>query len=995
MKNICNKEHQFYKLRRIQFNYIFLKGLIPLVLIIIFPIWMTAQSNSTIKEFEKNYITYPFSDPDSVPNQGKIYPYFRYDGYTVRPVQKEWKVVELENDYISVQIMPEIGGKIWTAIDKKNGKPFIYNNGVVKFRDVALRGPFTSGGIEHDFGIVGHGPTVSGPIDYITRKNDDGSVSCIVGALDLLTRSRWNVEIRLPKNKAYFITHTYWHNTTSIEQSYYTWENMAIKATDSLKFIESGTHYVEHDGSSHPWPFDSILHKDLSIYKENGSGVPGSKHIFGTYSKYFGAYWPEENFGIIHFAEREDKLGKKIFTRSLADEGIVRMNLLTDKSGQLLELQSGRLFNQNPISSSYTPFKQVGFSPFQTDSWTEYWYPFAKTKGVTIADLNGVINLQQQADSLLIFISPVSKISDTLKLYDKFERVIYQKKVNIQPLQPFYLAVYIKANEKVDRLYLNGTTIKMEQDKNKQLDRPANTWPNFNWNSAYGLYLLGRDEGRTRDYASAEDKIRQSLKMEPTFLPSLTEMAFLKYRKMEYDSSYYFAKNALRIDTYNPEANYYYGLAAEKLGKIYDALDGFEVACLNIQLRSAAYTEMSKIHIQNKNYDKAFELAGRSMGNNSKNVTALQMRYVAARLMGKPKDQERIKREILQIDPLNHFIHFEQFWANKDDNSKNAFLTTIKNELPQETYLELAIWYYGINRLKECETILDMAPENNEIAYWQAYLHKNKIDVDKKLDDARKGTAMMVFPFREETAKVMEWAMQQTTDWKPSYYLALIENFRNNDELARKLLEKTAGNIDFAPFYITRALLCDSLEIGKKLKDFSKAVELDKTEWRYGKYLATYFLENKKNVEALKTIKPYFIADSNNFNIAILYGKCLMLNDKYTEAEKIWANIQILPSEGSSIGHTLYRQNKLMLALNSLKKDKYELALQKVKEAREWPHNLGIGKPYPDLINTELEDSLQIFIYKVKGDKGQISEKDYNHLLNKIRKEQQQGKEIF
>src|SRR5437868_8300799 len=99
-----------------------------------------SQQKSTIKEYKKVFKTYPFSDPDPVPDVGKIYPYYRFDGYTDKPIQKEWKVVELENDYIKVMILPEIGGKIWTAIEKATGKPFIYYNHSVKFRDVAMRG---------------------------------------------------------------------------------------------------------------------------------------------------------------------------------------------------------------------------------------------------------------------------------------------------------------------------------------------------------------------------------------------------------------------------------------------------------------------------------------------------------------------------------------------------------------------------------------------------------------------------------------------------------------------------------------------------------------------------------------------------------------------------------------------------------------------------------------------------------------------------------------
>ncbi|TAM99992.1 MAG: DUF5107 domain-containing protein, partial [Chitinophagaceae bacterium] len=76
-------------------------------LISLFP-WTTyAQSPSTLKEYQKTFTTYPFSEPDPVPNAEGVYPYFRYDGFTDKPVQKKWKVVELENDFIKVIIMPQ------------------------------------------------------------------------------------------------------------------------------------------------------------------------------------------------------------------------------------------------------------------------------------------------------------------------------------------------------------------------------------------------------------------------------------------------------------------------------------------------------------------------------------------------------------------------------------------------------------------------------------------------------------------------------------------------------------------------------------------------------------------------------------------------------------------------------------------------------------------------------------------------------------------------
>jgi len=100
-----------------------------------------AERNAVVREYERSFTTYPYSDPDPVPTMSKFYPYFRYDGFTDSPVEKKWKVVELSNDYLQVLILPEIGGKVWAAIEKSTGKSFIYFNHVVKFRDVAMRGP--------------------------------------------------------------------------------------------------------------------------------------------------------------------------------------------------------------------------------------------------------------------------------------------------------------------------------------------------------------------------------------------------------------------------------------------------------------------------------------------------------------------------------------------------------------------------------------------------------------------------------------------------------------------------------------------------------------------------------------------------------------------------------------------------------------------------------------------------------------------------------------
>src|SRR5512136_2888497 len=165
---------------------------------------------ATVREYKKVFRTYPFSDPNPIPVVGRIYPYYRFEGYTDTPVDREWTVIELENAYLRVWVLPEIGGKIWAAFEKSTGRSFIYNNQVVKFRDIAMRGPWTSGGIEPNYGIIGHTPNCATPVDYVTSIDEDGTARIVIGVLDLLTRTPWRLEIALPPDTAYFTTRSSW-----------------------------------------------------------------------------------------------------------------------------------------------------------------------------------------------------------------------------------------------------------------------------------------------------------------------------------------------------------------------------------------------------------------------------------------------------------------------------------------------------------------------------------------------------------------------------------------------------------------------------------------------------------------------------------------------------------------------------------------------------------------------------------------------------------------
>lgn len=933
------------------------------------PILAKAQQAATVKEYEKAYKTYPFSQPDPVANAGLIYPYYRFDGFTNTGVQQKWKVIELENDFIRVQILPQLGGKIWSAFDKKNNKPFIYENDVIKFRDIALRGPWTSGGIEANFGIIGHTPGTSNAVDYLTKKNEDGSVSCIISLLDLLTQTRWSLEVRLQRDKAYFTTHAFWHNQTGLDQPYYSWMNLAVKASDELKFIEPGTRHLFHDGKSYVWPYDSVHQRNMLYYKQNDFGGSQSYHITGVYSKYWGGFWQNDNYGMIHYADREDKVGKKIFLWGLSRSGAIWDKLLNDNAGQYTELQSGRLYIQNVQESLYSPYKQFSFAPYQTDSWTEYWYPYKNTSGVALADTSGVLNIVQKQAAATVYFSAITTLNDTLKITDQNGHLIAAKPVQLKPLQNLQQEVSLGSDQHIAQVTLGNCWWLAQDTAARVLSRPTQPLASIDYKTAYGLYLQGRYQADTRYYAEAERSISKSLRLDSVFIPALVQMSALQYRKMDYQQAFNYACKAISLDTYDGAANYYYGLAALKLNKIYDAEDGFEVATLTGNYRAAAYTQLSRIKATQRHFDESYAYAAKALSNNAGNITALQLQYISARMMHNPELMQSAKNLILQSDPLNHFIRFEEYWQERSEASKTAFTSLIRDELPQQTYLELAIWYHDLNLDSEARTVLETAPQkDNEMLYWLAWLSRSNAS-NLYLQTAQQGSAYLVFPFRAQSAAVMQWAAEQSKDWKPNYYLSLIYEGAHDHKRAAQAIQQVNGQVKFAPFYIVRSRLRDSLDTQARLSDLKLAIKADPQDWRYAKYLTEFYIVQKQNRQALDVVRASYKSHPENYIIGMLYARCLMLNDEYALAEKTLDQLQVLPYEGAKDGHKLYEQVKLVLALQNIKKGDLDVAHQKAAEARLWPEHLGAGAPYPDMVDTSLENAIDSLIEQAAHNK--------------------------
>ena len=910
---------------------------------------ITAQgdSPSRISETEQIFVTYPFSDPDPIPVFGKIYPYFRFDGFTNYSVPQKWKVVTLENDYLRVEIMPQIGGKVWSAFDKTTNQEILYHNKVVKFRDISMRGPWTSGGIEFNYGVVGHAPTCSTPVDYLLRINPDSSASCIIRMLDLLTRSVWSVDICLPADKAWFSTSSFWHNSSGLWQPYYNWANSAVTATDDLEFIYPGTNQIAHDGTAFEWPLNRERGKNLALWRENDFISSKSYHILGSYSNYFGAYWHNTKQGMLHYSPRDDKAGKKLFSWALSDQGKIWEELLTDYDGQYVELQSGRLFNQNMTTSVLTPFKQTGFAPYSTDTWDEYWFGYNNTDGVSNATLTGVIHIQDETGE--ISISPLCKTNGILTLQDDNGQEIALIPVTFEPGKIWrYTPI-----QKAARILFNDE--ELWNNDHKTLSRPLKSPQNFVWESAYGNYLRGRDLAWLRNYRDAEVYALKSLSYDSCYLPTLNLLSQIAAERLDYEQAFRYALQALSIDTYDAEANYLAGYAALLTGRIYDALDCFEIAALSSSYRSAAYTRLAEIYLIRKEYKSALNYAHKSLLNNANNLEGLRLGYLAADLGHNSSEASSLLTEIEAKDPLSHFAAFERYFSAPDITSAQHFTSRIRNEMAIQTYLELAIRYHTLQLDDRARAVLALAPNNAETAYWQAYLAEDSTQRYTLLAQADTTNVLFVFPFRPESAPIFEWAASKSGNWRSRYLLALIHAFRGNDAKALCLLQSTRDMADFAPLYVTRARLNQSNPEAQEA-DLQKAATLDPNQWRYVHALTRFYLGQQRNLEALKTIQQFYTKHSTHFPTGMLYIRTLMRCNHYSKAEKILANTYILPFEGAKDGFLLQQQIKLMQAADLMQRNRNKEALAKIDQSRLWPRNLGVGKPYDEVIDNRLTD---------------------------------------
>lgn len=890
--------------------------------------------------------TYPFSDPNPIPmlvRDTRLYPYHTFDGYAAESEPTEWKVVVLENEYIEVFVLPQVGGKVWGAVVKETGHEFIYRNEVMKFRNIALRGPWTSGGIEFNFGVIGHAPSTATPVDYVTRQNDDGSASVIVGAMDLPSRTHWRVEIRLPADRAYFETRALWYNPTPLAQPFYNWMTAAAFAQDDLVMSIPGDQYLKHSGEALSWPVDS-LGRDLEPYDNNRFEGNKSYHVVGELNDFFGGYYLQEDYGFGHWARYEEMPGQKLWLWALSRQGGIWEDLLTDTDGQYVEFQAGPQLVQYQPADHVNPITKAVFDPMSSSRWSETWFPLEGTGGLTDASRDGALHVEQGPASIEVTVTAFAHTTDTLRVWADGSLLIAEP-LSLAPLETATVSVAAPSGA---ALRVTVPTLRLDYDTDpasRDLSRPFTTDGGAldGIPTADRTAFEGRELLKARRYSEARDYFQEAVAAEPWHRSARLGLAELSVRAAQHEEALAHVNRVLEVDAYDAEANLLAGTAYRALGRSADAVDAFGWATRSTSTRAAAYAQLAFMRLSESDVEEGVRYARLALDYDRHNVPAWQVLAMAGRDRGDDGLTEEAHSALLSLDPLHHFVRAEQYLAGQNASSEARLLSVFGGEFPEQTLLEIAVRYAELDRVEDASRLLAVPGsflDTPVLKAWRAWLTADGGELDQP------GTVAFAAPFRPETLRVLEWAGDHSLHWEWQYLLGLNLWAVGRAEEAAEVLAALGDAPTLPAFYVARAGLLASLHGVSPVVDHRRAVALGPDQRLMHVALAQVLEADGAWDEALDAVTDARARFPDDFNLALFEARALMGLERPADVLEVLDGTRVLPSEHARGTRQLYSDAHVMLAMDFIEAGQPTDARSHLLAALEWPEALGEGRPY-------------------------------------------------
>lgn len=912
--------------------------------------------NSNVKVWEEKVTipTYPVGKPDKNPmflekrvyqgSSGKVYPHTVIDKIFDNKMDKEYTAVFLENDYIKVMILPEIGGRIQRATDKTNGYDFVYYNHVIKPALVGLAGPWISGGIEFNW-PQHHRPSTFDPVDYTFYENDDGSATVVVGEIENMFQTKGMAKISLYPDSSYIEIKAQLYNRTDTEQTFLWWANPAVAVNDYTRsiFPPDVTAVMDHGKravSTFPiatgtyYKVDYSAGVDISRYKN--IPVPTSYMAAKSDYDFVGGYDDKLQAGILHVADHHISPGKKQWTWGCGDFGKAWDRNLTDSDGPYVELMTGCFTDNQPDFSWLAPLEEKRF--------TQYFMPYQKlgtvhnaTKDLAMNYENGAVHLYATGNVGTI----------TVSVFDK-EHCVFEKNISLHTTD-FY-SFDVDHAEKIVIKRNNLPYLEYEVNGKKQEVPEAASAPpdpeDCKTNEDLYLYGLHIEQYRHATYA-AEEYYLEGLKRDRTDIRLNNAYGKLILKRGLFKESEKYFRTAVEKSVrsnpnpYDSEPYYNLGLALlyqNRLDESYDALykSAWSNAC-----QEAAFYHLACISMRRGDTVLALEHIENAVIKNSHNFKALDLKAMILKKLGREEEANEIAKTVLEKDPLD--IISRRILGEKPDIHYN-------------TAIETAIEYAAGGFIDEAIAVLEEDDSGYPlIGYYLSYYYHllgKEDNADKYQKLAWNTEFTGCFPHRLTDSIVLKYIVSSyDRDWRAQYYLGcLLYDKKRYDEAINCWENSVSINNKFPTSHRNLALAYynKKQDAARAETELETAFRLDDTDARVLMELDQLYKKNGKSAQVrLELLSNHMDLVEWRDDLLTEYITLLNTMKKYDDAYTCMMSHNFHPWEGGEGKITAqYVFSLTAMAKKEMDKGNDVKAIEFLKKTAEYPHNLGEGKLY-------------------------------------------------
>ncbi|HEY3444309.1 MAG TPA: DUF5107 domain-containing protein [Paludibaculum sp.] len=730
--------------------------------------------------------------------KGLIYPYPMYDTLSDVKQDKSYTQVCLENEFIKVCVLPELGGRIFEAVDKTNGYNFFYKQSVIKPALIGMLGAWISGGVEWN---IPHHHRASSfmPILYRTQEFPDGSKTIWMGEAELRDRMRWAVGLTLRPGSSVLEAQMTALNTTPVQNSLLYFANVAVHTNDNYQVIfppstQFATQHAKREFAR--WPIaDSVYNGidftkgvDVSMWKNH----PSSISMFAVNDKddWLSGYDHGKQAGTLHVADRHQVPGKKFFTWGTGPGGRLWDKILSDTDGPYLELMVGAWSDNQPDYS--------WLQPYETKTVKQYWYPFREIGGTKNATREAAVNLEVKAGRVKAGFYATQAFPQVKASVTAGTRELWSVTKNIDPahaiVEEFALPAGVKETDLKITLFGAGRELVsyqpvefVKQPMPKPVEPPA---PPKEIKSTEELYLAGLRLEQFHSPALEPDPYyEEALRRDAGDVRNNTALGILYLKRGRYAA----AEKLLRTAATRVGANYtrakdgdslyYLGLALKFQGKLKEAEDWLQRAAWTYAWQSASYFQIAEIKGRQGDTDAALAYANRSLVTNAWNTRALSLKASILISTGHGGEASAARKALHAIDPID---------IRGFGDAMELFTTSQKQ--PVEG-LELIVSCMNAGMWREADMLLDRMPVKSPMVhYYRGYLTELQGQKETALAHYKRAAAMPYdgqFPFQIEAMDALRAAIKANpTDARAPYYLGLLLFDRQPDE-AVKLWTRT------------------------------------------------------------------------------------------------------------------------------------------------------------------------------------------------------------